>query len=469
MKKFILVFSIFFLFTSAYSQILQPPQLLEPTSPYSGQNPPSNGFKWTRVTSNAGYRVSISTSSSMSPEITGYTTSSNIEQWVPNQSTWDMLPSNQTCYWSVKTHSAGDNWSIWATPIRQVTRTVSTIQVTVTSNYAGSCGPIFRVNGGDYNTQQTITVASGSAVTLGTYTPQSPCNPGLERFVYSNWSNSGSMNQTVYPTSNTTYTVNFTKQYYLFMNISPSNGGSSTPSEGWFNSGSTVQICATSNLVYNFSNWIGNGSGSYTGVTRCNVNITMNASVTETAYCTQLPQNINVSFQTYPSGLKVTIDGTEYTTPYNASWVSGTNHTINTNSPQSGGTGTQYVWTSWTHGGNQSQTVSPTSNTDYTCNFKTQYKLTMSTTCGGIITPPPGEYWYDAGTQVQISVSNNFDATTTLCLFTEWLGEGIGCYIGELLSTYINMNGPITQMARLLSPKPPDFDYVFVAEYENKI
>ena len=67
-------------------------------------------------------------------------------------------------------------------------------------------------------------------------------------------------------------------------------------------------------------------------------------------------------------GRIVTVDGTDRTAPYPTTWNSGSSHTLDVPSPQrvSGG---RYVFSSWSHGGPKSQTVSPTSNTTYTANF----------------------------------------------------------------------------------------------------
>src|SRR5262249_52827165 len=59
---------------------------------------------------------------------------------------------------------------------------------------------------------------------------------------------------------------------------------------------------------------------------------------------------IQVTVQTNPAGLSFIVDGTTYTAAQSFSWGPGSSHTIATTSPQSGGTGVQYVWSSWTGG-----------------------------------------------------------------------------------------------------------------------
>ena len=77
---------------------------------------------------------------------------------------------------------------------------------------------------------------------------------------------------------------------------------------------------------------------------------------------------VRVTVASNPSGRTVTVDGTNRSAPYTATWNSGSSHTLDVPSPQrvSGG---RYVFSSWSHGGPKSQTVSPTGDTTYTANF----------------------------------------------------------------------------------------------------
>src|SRR5207248_5191567 len=94
------------------------------------------------------------------------------------------------------------------------------------------------------------------------------------------------------------------------------------------------------------------------------------------------------------------------TSPCNQSWTPGSNHTIAVSSPQAGGTGTQYVYASWSDGGTQSHTVTaPSSPATYTATFNTQYYLTTSAGAGGTISPASG--WYNSGTVVAVSATAN--------------------------------------------------------------
>ena len=113
---------------------------------------------------------------------------------------------------------------------------------------------------------------------------------------------------------------------------------------------------------------------------------------------------------TNPSGLQITVDGASYTAPQAFSWVVGSTHTVSVSSPQAGGSGIRYVYSSWSDGGGQSHTVTvPSSSTTYTASFSTEYSLTTSVQlpATGVVTPS-GTNWYRSGQAVSISATAEF-------------------------------------------------------------
>ena len=227
----------------------------------------------------------------------------------------------------------------------------TTISVTVQTNVSGRS---FSVDGTNYSSAQTFTWTSGSSHTISTTSPQSG-GTGTQ-YVWSNWSDGGAISHSVAPTNNVTYTANFTTQYQL--TTSAGTGGTVSPSSGnFYNAGQGVQIQATPNSGYTFSGWAGSGNGSYSGSNNP-ANITMNGPITETATFTQTPVDVPVTVGTNPVGRSFTVDGTTYTSTKQLNWKSDEAHTIGVSSPQSGGTGIQYVWSNWSDGGAISHTVS---------------------------------------------------------------------------------------------------------------
>jgi hypothetical protein len=234
--------------------------------------------------------------------------------------------------------------------------------------------------------------------------------------------------------TNITYTANFATQYYLTMNAG--TGGNVAPSSGWNNSGTNVTIMATASNNYSFGSWTGSGSGSYSGGNNP-ASVTMNGPITETANFTA---NIPVTVQASLAGLSFAVDGTTYTNDQIFGWIPGSNHTIATTSPQSGGAGVQYVWSTWSDGGAISHVVAPTSSTNYTANFTTQYYLTMNAGLGGSASPASG--WNNSNAVVGINATASGG-----CAFSGWAGSGTGSYSGPSSSTSVTMDGPITETA----------------------
>jgi len=162
---------------------------------------------------------------------------------------------------------------------------------------------------------------------------------------------------------------------------------------------------------------------------------------------------VAVTIQTSPSGRSFSVDGTTYTSSQTFNWTSGSTHTIATTSPQSGSTGVQYVWSSWSDGGAISHNVSPTSGTTYTANFTTQYYLTMNAGTGGTVSP--SSVWQNSGASVSISATPNSGYS-----FSSWTGSGSGSYSGNNNPASITMNGPITENASFNeNPPPPPIAY----------
>ena len=149
---------------------------------------------------------------------------------------------------------------------------------------------------------------------------------------------------------------------------------------------------------------------------------------------------IPVTVQSNPSGRTFNVDGTSYTNTQGFSWLAGSSHTIATTASQSGGTGVQYLWSSWSDGAGLSHTVTPGTASNYTASFTTQYFLTMSAGAGGSVSPANG--WYDSGTNVNISATASNEYS-----FGGWIGSGTGAYSGSNNPASITLNSPLTQSA----------------------
>ncbi|GEM_PF-4588375 len=153
---------------------------------------------------------------------------------------------------------------------------------------------------------------------------------------------------------------------------------------------------------------------------------------------------ISVGVATSPTGRQITVDGSNYTAPQSFNWTQGSNHTISVPSPQSGGAGTQYVFSSWSDGGVQTHTIAtPASATTYTASFTTRYLLTTTVNPPGSGTVTLGGF-YDAGSMPSLNATPNSDN-----VFASWSGN---CS-GTNNPTTVNMIAPKTCTANF-SLKP---------------
>ena len=168
------------------------------------------------------------------------------------------------------------------------------ISVTVQANPAGHS---FTVDGVNYTTAQTFTWTQGSIHSIATTSPQNS-GAGVQD-VWTSWSDGGAISHTVAPAAPTTYTANFTTQYYLTMNAGV--GGTVTPASNWQNSNVVVNISATSSLGFSLDSWIGTGSGSYSG-TNSSASVTMNGPITQTAVFSSPPVQ-SMSFVQQPGNV----------------------------------------------------------------------------------------------------------------------------------------------------------------------
>ena len=113
------------------------------------------------------------------------------------------------------------------------------------------------------------------------------------------------------------------------------------------------------------------------------------------------PALVTYTIATSPPGRSITVDGTNYTSPYNAQWCPGSQHMIAISATQVNGS-TQYLFSNWSDGGALSHSITaPSSSTAYTASFTIQYYLTTGVTGGGAIQPASG--WYNAGAMPSVS------------------------------------------------------------------
>jgi hypothetical protein len=330
--------------------------------------------------------------------------------------------------------SASGNGTGTATVDNQQVSTPVDILVAVTVTTSPANLSII-VDNTTYTAPQTFNWVVGSSHTLNTTSPQS--GPAGSQYVWSTWSQGGTQSQTVTaPSSATTYTADFTTQYQLTTVASPSADGTVGPTSGqYFASGASIAVTATANAGFAFNNWTSTG-GTFDSTTTASTNFHMPAAAT-TVTGNFVVATTQITITTSPANLLVSVDGgPTVSAPLVETWNQGSSHTIATTSPQSGGTGVQYVFSSWSDSGAISHGITvPSTATTYTASFVTQYQLTTAAnpSIGGTVTPTSGNY-YTSGTVVPLTATANAGYT-----FTNWTGNVAN---STSVSTSITMTAP---------------------------
>ncbi|MBX7047483.1 MAG: T9SS type A sorting domain-containing protein [Ignavibacteria bacterium] len=163
--------------------------------------------------------------------------------------------------------------------------------------------------------------------------------------------------------------------------------------------------------------------------------------------------NVGRSFfttATNKQNLTFSVDGNSYSSSQLFTWDLNSSHTLSTTSPQVFLT-TQYVFQNWSNGSTQlSQTINTnTSTSDYTANFKTQYKLTTTVSPGGMpVTISSGNQYWDENSTVALNVSaTQVSYNGKTYYFQRWLGSGTNSYTGTNSTANLTMSNPISQIA----------------------
>ncbi len=118
---------------------------------------------------------------------------------------------------------------------------------------------------------------------------------GSYNYSFQNTVMSGKLTRYVNSSSNGTVNISgsskaimasYQEEYFLNLSVSPVSYGRATPSSGWYNSSSVVNISATPYTGHTFVFWAGSGNGSYSG-TNASTSVTMRSPLNETAFFTK--------------------------------------------------------------------------------------------------------------------------------------------------------------------------------------
>ncbi len=368
---------------------------------------------WSAVTGSSGYTVYFGASNP--PPLLSQTASTSYQP---------ALAAGTTYFWTVASRDPNHGNA----EAKAQVRSFATASASIAFNSSPAGAPI-TVDGQTAtapftlilpNGPHTITSAGSFAGAAGT------------QYVFAGWGDGvspASRTITVGAGQPANYIANFTTQYQLTLNASPSSGGSVTPASGQFyNAGTLVQITASAAAGSVFGGWVGSVASASSPATT----VTMTGPQTVTA---NFNGPVFITFQTSPTGLPVTVDGATQNGGLSVALTPGA-HSISVASPQSSG-GIQNTFASWSDGGAQSHSITVVANqaATFTASFTTQYQLAISASpsSGGTISPASGGY-YVPGSAVPISAS-----AAAGSVFSGWSGAVAS---PSSLSTTVTMTGP---------------------------
>ena len=149
----------------------------------------------------------------------------------------------------------------------------------------------------------------------------------------------------------------------------------------------------------------------------------------------------NVTFQTSPLGLPLTIDGTSRVTPITLQLTTGT-HSVSVTSPMMSG-GIRNTFQSWSDGQTLAHAISVTpSAATYTATFQTAYQLTVSTIPAAAAMLATSSGYFNIGSIVPLSVT-----PSSTFQFAKWTG---GVVNPNSPSTTVMMTAPSAVTANLI-------------------
>ena len=321
-------------------------------------------------------------------------------------------------------------------------------------------------------TQYKLTVIADIGTTTGTgqfdagstqsLTALAPTVGAGVRYVFNGWvgTGTGSFNGKDNPASVTmngpiTETASWTKQCLASFVVTPSAGGTVSPSGSvWVNAG-PLSIQATPSTGYAFSSWSSNTTS-----------ITFDAQTSSTMANLENPCRITAAFDLLSVSVTITsnpagtgyalVDGAATATPKTFTWLPGTVHSLEAAANVTIGAGERSVFTAWsdTAARIHSYTVTSTSTT-ITANFVHQFHLTIATNFG-TTSPAVGDSWLDVGSSVTITASAPTAGTGERYAFNGWTGSGTGNYTGKANpTTNVVINGAISEIASWTQEKVP--------------
>ncbi|MBD3287266.1 hypothetical protein GF337_00545, partial [candidate division KSB1 bacterium] len=246
-------------------------------------------------------------------------------------------------------------------------------------------------------------------------------NENQSKRLFLNWTGEGNgaysgtqANTTVIVNEAITEVASWQNEFFLSTQVNIQDGGTVTPSPpgSWYKEDSLAEISAAGSQDFTFAGWSGDLIGTENPAT-----IRMDSVKSVTA---NFAKRVDITFQTEPNGLKIEVDGQEFTAPQTFSWFSDEVHQVRVlDQPVS--EGIRYSFSEWSDGGAADHEITvPLESTTYVAHFNKEYFLTTSVQPigGGTVNPAiPGE-WFIEGSSATVSAEASWDYE-----FDKWSGD----------------------------------------------
>jgi glucose/arabinose dehydrogenase/PKD repeat protein len=204
-----------------------------------------------------------------------------------------------------------------------------------------------------------------------------------------------------------------------------------------------MQHCATVNSCHThlLQDWTGVASGSfiapdheYPSYLELELTVTDGQGLTNTIVRRLDPQTVDLTFNTVPSGLNLTVGAATQATPFTRTVIKGSSNSVSAPTPQVVGA-TTYTYSSWSDGGGQTHVITaPTTATSYSATY-TGATPACSDAFGNTCTEGTAS-WSPATTLLGLTGDDAFTSVT--------LPFNFPFYGGSYSTAYVDTNGVIT-------------------------
>lgn len=222
---------------------------------------------------------------------------------------------------------------------------------------------------------------------------------------------------------------------FVTLTTTANGDGTVLPPSGMYPPGTEVTLLAIPDSGSVFEDWWGSGFGSYSGNDNPRT-ITLIDHVIQVAH---FVSNIQVSFLSEPTGMRLLLDGVEETMPLHREWPPNSVHDVAVDSLVVEAPSARVRFIEWGDGVtslHRTYQVPVFGPVSVTARFNREFRIEVASSNGGTTVPPPE--WAVEGSQHSILAIPDFGYE-----FVAWAGSGAGSYSGPANPATITALGPI--------------------------